>query len=240
MLSDRAHRPWPPPERRWSMLQVWHELLFAHWPVEPRALAAWLPGGLELDTREGVAWLGVVPFRMSGVRLRALPAVPGTSAFPELNVRTYVVRDGKPGVWFLSLDAANLLAVELARRWFALPYFRAHFELAHGAQGLRYRCRRADARGAPAELEVEYAPAGFVRPAPPGSLEHWLVERYCLYAPARRGGLLRGEIHHRKWPLQPARARFEANSYAPAALAGAPLLHYAERLEVVIWSPERC
>ena len=124
-LEQIAHRPWPLPEGPWIMAQSWHDLLFAHWRVEEATLRRHIPAELEIDTYEGQAWLGVVPFRMSGVRLRGTPAIPWLSAFPELNVRTYVVADGKPGVWFFSLDAGNRIAVAIARAWFHLPYFRA-------------------------------------------------------------------------------------------------------------------
>jgi uncharacterized protein DUF2071 len=99
-LEEISHRPWPLPACRWVMAQSWHDLLFAHWPVDISALRKAVPSALAIDTYQGQAWLGVVPFRMSGVRLRGTPPVPWLSAFPELNVRTYVVAEGKPGVWF--------------------------------------------------------------------------------------------------------------------------------------------
>lgn len=123
---DLTHRPWSPPNRAFAMWQVWHDLLFAHWPVPPEMLRPTIPAGLDLDLFEGQAWVGVVPFRMSGIRLRGQPlAAPWVGAFPELNVRTYVTAPGgdRPGVYFYSLDAANPVAVALARRWYHLPYF---------------------------------------------------------------------------------------------------------------------
>src|SRR4051812_5845616 len=107
ILKHTGHRPWPLPSGPWVMKQVWEELLFAHWPVSPEIIRPFIPGGINLDTYNDQAWLGIVPFRMSGVRPRLLPAVPWLSAFPELNVRTYVTVDNKPGVLFLSLEAAN-------------------------------------------------------------------------------------------------------------------------------------
>src|SRR5882757_5465385 len=120
ILKHTNHRPWPLPRGPWIMAQVWHNLLFAHWTVPVATLRPLVPQQLEIDTFREKAWLGVVPFRMSGVRLRGTPAVPGLSCFPELNVRTYVIRDGMPGVWFFSLDAANLLVVWAARAMFHL------------------------------------------------------------------------------------------------------------------------
>jgi uncharacterized protein YqjF (DUF2071 family) len=224
------------------MEQSWHDLLFAHWDVDREAIAPLLPSELTLDTHEGRAWLGVVPFRMSGIRLRGLPPIPGTSAFPELNVRTYVTHGGRPGVWFFSLDATNPLAVAVARTWFQLPYFRAQMRCDPDGEDIDYESRRTH-RGAPAgEFRARYGPAGPTYSSERGTLEHWLTERYCLYAQAPRG-LLRGEIHHLPWPLQPAWAEIEANTMAAAAGIelpnSEPLLHFARRIDVPCWAPVR-
>jgi hypothetical protein len=225
------------------MAQVWHDLLFAHWPIAPEALRAHLPAQLELDTRDGVAWLGLVPFRMSGVRLRGLPGLPGASAFPELNLRTYVTHGGRPGVWFFSLDAHSALAVAVARAWFHLPYFRARMSCTERGEEVLYASERTHHGAARAELRARYGPVGAVELARPGTLEHWLTERYCLYARTPSGAILRGEIHHDPWPLQPARAEFEAQSVAAAQglelPARAPHLAFARRLDVRIWAPRR-
>ena len=228
----------------------WHELLFMHWPVPTAALRPFIPAGLELDTFDGSAWLGVVPFRMSGIRRRLLPPIPGTSAFPELNVRTYVTRPGgaSPGVWFLSLDAASRIAVRVARWTFHLPYFDAHMSCtrdpAAGAAGgagagVRYRSVRTHRGAPPAAFAARYRPTGDPLRARPGTLEHFLTERYCLYATDPRGRVFRGDIDHIPWPLQPAEAEVEQNSMAePLGIRlpdAAPLLHYADRLDVVAW-----
>jgi len=254
-VIETGHRPWPPPSRPWALGQRWHDLLFMHWPVEPRALAALVPAPLELQTFDGRAWLGIVPFRMSDVRLRGLPALPWLSAFPELNVRTYVSLPGpggapRPGVWFFSLDAARWAAVQVARATFGLPYVLARMRCETDGDGVRYRSRRLAAGGAgagrapgatPVELVARYEPTGPVQRAAPGSLEHFLTERYCLYAAGRSGGLRRAEIHHAPWPLQPAAAEIERNSMAAPlgleSLPGAPLLHFARRLDVHVWWP---
>ena len=225
------------------MAMTWHDLLFAHWRIPFAAVRPLVPGTLSIDTFDGSAWIGVVPFRMSGVRLRGTPALPGPGAFPELNVRTYVTDGAKPGVWFFSLDAASRLAVRAARRWFRLPYFDAEMSCANDGDDVVYRSHRTHRGAHPAEFAARYGPSGRPFAAQPGSLEHWLTERYCLYAAAPDGALLRGEIHHAHWPLQPASAAIDTNTMAEAAgvalPAERPHLLFARKLEVVGWTPER-
>ena len=239
ILRQTAHRPWPLPQGPWVMRQTWDRLLFAHWPVHFDALRPLVPAALELDRYDGEAWLGVVPFLMSNVRPRALPALPWLSAFPELNVRTYVTVGGKAGVYFFSLDAGNPLAVEIARRWFHLPYFRARFAVTQTSETTNYRSARIHRNVAPGELDASYRPTGPIYASAPGSLDAFLTERYCLYTTDRRGRLLRGEIHHQQWPLQPAEAEFRRNTMAQGqglALPDIPpLLHYAHHLETLTW-----
>lgn len=244
-LEDTAHRPWPLPRSAWAMRMNWENLLFAHWPAPAAALRPLVPRALKLDTFDGSAWLGVVPFRMSGVRLRGLPAVLGTSAFPELNVRTYVTAEGKPGVWFFSLDAASRIAVRAARPWFHLPYFDARMESGTNGEEVAYSSRRIHRGAAPAEFIARYRSTGGDFRSARGSLEHFLTERYCLYsrdsANADDSRLWRGEIHHQQWPLQPAEAEITHNTMtAPLGLRlpdMPPLLHFARRLDVVAWAP---
>jgi uncharacterized protein YqjF (DUF2071 family) len=240
---DATHRPWPLPRRPWAMAQTWRDLLFAHWSVPPAALGPLLPGALAPDTRDGMAWVGVVPFRMTDIHLRGLPPIPGLSAFPELNVRTYVTFEGKPGVWFPSLDATNVVAVEVARRWFQLPYVRARMSWRAEGDGVDYASERTDRRlPLPADLRVRYGPTSPPEKAVPGSLVHWLTERYCLYTVDARGSVLRGDIHHAPWTLQRARADFTENTMATAAgialPTDRPLLHFARHLDVVLWNLE--
>jgi len=243
LRAESEHRPWLLPRGPWVMRQRWHDLLFAHWTIPVAALREAVPRALEIDAFEGRAWIGIVPFRMSGVRPRFLPPLPGLSAFPELNVRTYATRDGKPGVWFFSLEARNALAVSIARAWFHLPYFRARMKCERDGPGIRYASVRTHAGAPPAELAGAYRPVGEAFRARPGTLEHWLTERYCLYAAAPDGRLWRAEIHHPPWPLQAAEASFERNTMARAhgleLPAEPPLLHFARRQDVLVWSPER-
>jgi uncharacterized protein YqjF (DUF2071 family) len=216
------------------MKQIWRDLLFAHWPAPVAAMRALVPTQLTLDTFDGNAWVGVVPFHMTGIHRRGLPPVPGLSCFPELNVRTYVTYGGKAGVYFFSLDAANLLAVYAARAFYHLPYFHATMSSRERAGTIHYASRR---RRVAAEFRGSYRPSSEVRLRDKESIEHWLTERYCLYT-THGGQVYRGDIHHQPWPLQDAEADFEINTVASAAGISLPdtaLLHFARRLEVLIW-----
>ncbi len=239
-LADVAHRPWPLPDGAWVMAQTWHDVLFMHWKIDPAQVRPHIPPPLELHLHDGDCWIGVVPFRMSGVRLRGTPAVPWFSKFPELNVRVYVIAGDRPGVWFLSLDAANPLAVQIARRWFHLPYQRAEMSCERRGDGFVYRSKRLGG-APPAVFRGRYAPTGPVSLAAPGTLDHWLTERYCLYAADAEGDVYRGEIHHMAWPLQPVRAEIEKNTmtvgHGIALPDEAPLLHFASSIDVVAWAP---
>lgn len=239
-LSQQAHRPWPIPPQWWSWRQSWRDLLFAHWPVPVEWLRPYIPPALELQQFDGTAWLGIVPFRMAGVMRRPLPDLPWISAFPELNVRTYVTHQGKDGVWFFSLDATNPLAVWAARRFFHLPYYNAAIELQYDGARIHYRSQRANGRGS---FRASYQPTAGTYEARPGSLEHWLTERYSLYAQSPRGTLYRAEVHHVPWPLQPAQADILENRLLDAynhTLDSAPsLLHFARRIDVIVWSLQR-
>ncbi|NJN17557.1 MAG: DUF2071 domain-containing protein [Oscillochloris sp.] len=217
----------------------WHDLAFLHWRVRPEALQPFIPTGLRLQTFDGAAWLGVVPFRMAGVRARILPALPGLSAFPELNLRTYVVAENKPGVWFFSLDAANPPAVEAARLLFHLPYFHATMGCDQQGREIVYSSRRTHRGAIGGAFKARYRPTGPAIPAAAGSLDYWLTERYCLYSANRQGRLWRGEIDHQPWPLQPAEVEIECNTIGERVgidLQGPPLAHFVRRLDVVAWS----
>jgi uncharacterized protein YqjF (DUF2071 family) len=238
-LEHAEHRPWPLPARSWLLAQTWERLLFAHWRCAPELVAPLLPEGLQLDVRDGAAWIGVTPFRVEGMRLRGLPPVPGLSSFLELNVRTYVTHEGKPGLWFLSLDASSLLAVEAAQLTYRLPYRRADISVSEQDGWLRFACERVE--DAARRFDGRYRGQGdFVR-AEPGSLEAFLVERYCLYASDRAGRLHRAEIHHEPWSLQEAEAELAEVTIVPPELEleGEPLFHLAARQDTLIWPPER-
>jgi uncharacterized protein len=235
LLETVAHRPWPLPTGAWVMKQTWHDLLFAHWPLPVAAIRPLVPRELSLDTYDGQGWIGVIPFRMSGISRRGLLPLPGLSQFPELNVRTYVTHGARAGVYFFSLDAANIPAVWAARTFYHLPYFHAAITSQESSGSIHYASRRYRAA---AEFRGRYSPTAEIRLRQKGSIEHWLTERYCLYT-TFRNQVYCGDIHHLHWPLQDAEAEFEANTVAAAAGISlperAPLLQFARKLEVLIW-----
>jgi len=238
LLQVHAHRPWPLPQRPWALQQRWDRLLFAHWRVAPAAVQRLLPQGLQVDLFAGAAYVAVVPFVLQ-IRARWAPPLPTAYRFPEINVRTYVTDGCTPGVWFFSLDAASRLAVFGARRLFHLPYFHAAIDFEARGERAEYHARRSDGR---AVFRAAYGPRGEAFRPTPGSLEHFLTERYCLYAAGPRETLWRGDVHHRPWTLRPAWAEIRENSMAEAAglvLEGDPLLHDAESLQVIAWPLSR-
>jgi uncharacterized protein YqjF (DUF2071 family) len=240
ILRATAHRPWPLSAGPWVAYQSWQRLLFAHWPVPAAALRPLVPAPLEVEEAEGSGWVGVVPFLIAEARARGLPALPGLSRFPELNVRTYVRENGRPAVFFFSLDAASRGAVAGGRAVYRMPYHHADMAIAEEPQRtIRYRsCRRSDG----AEFRGWYRPTGPAEPPAPGSLAHFLTERYELATVLRGGRVLRAQIHHAPWPLQTAEAGIETNTMARAAGIELPdtppLLHFAERQDTLIWAPE--
>lgn len=247
-LIKTSHKPRPLPSGRWVMTQRWNDLLFAHWPVAPAILADFVPQGLQIDTFQGSAWLGVVPFWMDRVKFRGIPPIPGARRFPELNLRTYVrdPRTGTPGVFFLSLDAGNPLAVAFARTVYRLPYYWAEMHIEeHPEREFTFYSRRKLSK-APVMFVARYrglGPSKKLADIGPGTLEYFLTERYCLFTSGRDGEPLRANIHHVPWPLEHAAADIERNDLA--SVLGItlpnqpPVLHYSRRLAVYVWQLER-
>lgn len=218
------------------MGQSWHDLLFAHWPVPLGTLRKLVPAELSLDERDGTGWIAITPFKVTGLHPRGLPPVPPLSSFPEVNVRTYVTVGGKPGIYFFSLDTSSRLGVMGARIGYGLPYFHAESSIENGGV-FAFESHRLVADVERAELDLRYHPVGPSRRPEPGSLVAWLTERYCLYT-LRGGQLMRGDIHHRPWQLADAVAGIGTNTMTAALgieLGPNPLLHYAERQDVVMW-----
>ncbi|MEK6336931.1 MAG: DUF2071 domain-containing protein [Acidobacteriota bacterium] len=248
------------------MYQNWGKLLFLHWRIDPELLRPLVPSQLTIDTFEGSAWIGEIPFTMWGIRASFLPPVPGTSAFHELNVRTYVHFQGVPGVWFFSLDAANSLAVWGARTFYHLPYFNAEMGLTQNGNTIEYSSRRTDEltygeffidetadipgvataerlRDHPrAELKSSWTIGEPLPQSSPGSIEFFLTERYCLYSLHRRQ-LYRSRIFHEPWPLRQAALNSRESTMIKAAGVAEPeekpLAHYAEEIAVDIWPLKR-
>ena len=239
-LEETAHRPWPLPDRPWIQGQTWCDLLFAHWRVPLEQLRRVVPHTLPLHLYDdGMPWLGITPFVVTGIHLRGTPPLPWVSHFPELNVRTYVELDGKPGIYFFSLDAARRAAVLGARRSYRLPYFHARMSADKVGARVDYESERIDRSGPRARFRGSYSPAG---PGGDDHLARWLAERYCAYTVDKRLRPLRIDIHHPPWPLQSAEGRLEAQGMADPLginLEGEPLLHFSARQDTLIWWPRR-
>jgi len=228
--------------------QNWHHLLFLHWEIPPEDLQALIPARLTVDTCEGKAYVGLIPFTMTGVRAALTPPLPWISSFHEVNVRTYVHLDGRdPGVWFFSLDASSTLAVAAARAMYKLAYFDADidFDASEGAlPEIAFESRRTDRRGTlPANAHIRYQPAeGATQPAAPGSLEHFLVERYILYAQDEHHTLYRARVHHQPYPLQRAEIHHLEETLVWAAGIrrpdSVPMRHYAREVNVTVYALE--
>ena len=233
--KQTAHRPWPMPRAPWIHFQSWRRLLFAHWPVSSERLRMLVPSQLELDDFQGHHWLTITPFLLADLHVRGLPPLPFASTFPELNVRTYVRHGGKGGIYFFSLDAGSLLAVIGARVSYGLPYFHASASAREGEGWIRYSSARVDGE---AVFEARYRSAGDASVPAPGSLEHFLTERYALYV-VRGGTVWRGEIHHAAWRLHPAEADIVRNTMAEAAGIDlppqVPLLHFSHQQDTIVW-----
>lgn len=228
------------PEGRPAGFQRWRSLVFLHWEVPASAVAALIPPELTVDTFEGRAYVGVVPFTMRDVSPWWSPSVPGISNFHELNVRTYVHYKGRdPGVWFFSLDAAATIAVLIARAGWSLPYFRASMRLDISGSDVHYKSRRLWPGPKPAELECKYSIGESIGGAEPGTFEHFLAERYILFARSGRG-LRIGRVHHKPYPLRRASVGELKQSMVSAAglpePAGAPHVLYSPGVDVDVFA----
>ena len=222
------------------LAQTWRDLLFAHWPVPAKMLEPWIPAGIPLDRFSGEAWVTIAPFLMTGIRFRGTPALPSMSTTLELNLRTYATIGEHPGIFFFSLDAAKPIAVRVARRFFHLPYFDARMASSEHDGIIDYRSARQQQ---PAPFHARYKPTGPVTLSKPGTLDHFLTERYCFYTTNRSGEVLRGDIAHEQWPLQPAEAEFLENGLTlPWRIElpdTPPLLHFAKRVDVRAQRPRK-
>jgi uncharacterized protein YqjF (DUF2071 family) len=235
---DRVdHRPWPVPAGGWSVGETREDVLFAHWRVPADELRPYVPAALDLETHRGDAWLGIAAFRVTGLRLRGLPPLPGGSSFLGVSVRAYVSAGGeKPGVHPLSLDASSRLAVAAARRVYGLAAFHARMSAVRRGEWIEYECARVAESGR--VFSGRCRPSGAALPAGPGSFEAFFSERYCSYTAHADGTILRAELHHEPWALEPAEAEIGLASIAPLALPGEPTCHVARRQDVLLWPAE--
>ena len=219
----------------------WEDLLFAHWDVEPGVVERRLPEGLEVDTHDGRAWLGVVPFMMRNIRPRPAPRCLGLD-FAELNLRTYVSVAGERGVYFFSLDADDVLGVAGARLAYDLPYYRAKTDVVTEDEEVRFSSSRAHPNAPSVEFEATYRPVGDSFVAENGSLAEFLTERYLFFVP-EEDSVVRGEISHPRWRLREAEAEFGTNTLFEAngfgTPEGEPHLLYGEGIDVTASIPRR-
>ncbi len=238
-LPDTAHRPWPLPPLPWIMFQSWQQLLFIHWRIPAEDLRPLVPRELDLDEYDGSAWVAATPFRLVGLRPRVMPAIPGLSDFLEMNLRTYVRRGGKSGIYFFTLEASSRLAVSAARAIYRLPYHHARMAIQEDGEWTHYTSERKEASGPALECRWRQSPAAF-EPRP-GTLEHFLTERYALFTVLRRGRVLRGEIHHAPWELQQAELEIDRNTlldaYGIRPPEQSPIAHYSARQDTYVWAP---
>jgi uncharacterized protein YqjF (DUF2071 family) len=246
-LVRTSHKPRPLPSGRWQMKQRWNDLLFAHWPIPASSLTPLIPEGMQVDVFHGSAWLGVMPFWMDRIKVRGLPLIPGSRSFPDLSLRTYVreERTGMPGIVCLSLDASNPVAAALGRAFYRLPYHWANMHLEERAERefSFYSQRRFAPQ--PVIFKARYrglGPSRRLAECKAGSLEYFLMERYCLFSRNRLGQAIRASLHQVSWPLEEAEAEIEQNDLA--GVLGIrlpeqpPVLHYSRRLAVYVWPAE--
>jgi hypothetical protein len=246
-LFRTSHKPRPLPSGRWAITQRWNDLLFAHWPVPAPSITALLPDWLEVDTFQGSAWLGVVPFWLDRIKIRGVPSVPGVRSFPDLNLRTYV-RDrytGTPGIYCFSLDASNVVAIAVARLFYHLPYYWAEMRLEQQSEReFAFYSRRLLA-GRQVIFKARYRGLGPTRKTAEqrsGTFEYFITERTCLFSSNRAGQPVRANLHYVPWPLEEAEAEIERNDL-PSTVGVQlpdlePVLHYSRRLAVYIWPTE--
>jgi hypothetical protein len=253
LLYSVEHRPWLPPDAQWLISQSWNDVLFVHFAMAPSALRPLVPETLTLELYDGAAWLTIAPFCTSHLRPSGIPPLPMLSFFPQVNMRTCVRRDDKPGIFNFSADAANLSAVWFARVFFRMQYWHSTIQVSgatvrarkSGENTIHFRSRRLHgpaARNGPATFDVAYSPEGATEPARPGSLDEFLTERYCVYS-HNRGKLYRTELHHQPWQLQHTGVEIQTNTLAEPLGLSLPLqpdlCHFSRCNKLLTWAAER-
>ncbi len=241
LLDSLDHRPWPLPERPWLLAETFGDVLLAHWRVPALDLERLVPTPLALDLFDGEAWLGISAARVGGVRLRGTLPVPRLSSFLQLAVQTYVTAEGRPGIFPFSLDASSALVAEVTRRIYGLPLHRARMSAERRGEELRFSSIRRGSPAPPIVFDAGYRAGGPAITAEDGSLEHFLVERYRVYAVDLGGALLAAELHGLPWSLRPAEAEIGLNTLEPPGLKlgeEPAALHLADRHDLLVWPLE--
>ncbi|KAB2334776.1 DUF2071 domain-containing protein [Cytobacillus depressus] len=240
LMKDFGHRPWQLPSKHWIMRQTWSNLFFTHWPIAPEILRPYIPQSLQIDTFNRYAWVGIILFVMEGIYPRGLNYKSILPSFPEINVRTYVQCDDKPGIYFLSIDVGDWASYTIAKRWFRLPYFSSHVSFQKEDQTFQFGSKRKGNSNSPITFNGKYIPLPKIFYPKKGTLDHWLTERYCLYSKDQRGNLYCGEIHHRPWPLQYAESEIHMNTLlSPFNIdlnEVKPISHYSKGVDSLIWN----
>ncbi|EKN71035.1 hypothetical protein BABA_02632 [Neobacillus bataviensis LMG 21833] len=240
ILNDSGHRSWPLPSKYWIIRQSWRNLLFLHWPIPLEKLRPHIPSSLQIDTFNSYAWVGVILFVIEGIYPRGISSVSLTSKFPEVNVRTYVTYDGKPGIYFLSIDVENWASLRIAKRWYRLPYHSAQISFRKEGQAFHMHSIRKGNANTPISFKGKYVPVAKVYFPKEGTLDHWLTERYCLYSSNNGVNIYCGEINHRSWPLQNVETEIYHNTlftpYQFELSDEKPIVHFSKGLDTIFWN----
>lgn len=236
ILFHTSHRPWALPTGKWAYYQEWNRVLFMHWKVPAHELQALLPPGVELDLYDNQAWISLVPFTMNEIRPRRIPAFAPISNFHEINVRTYVTCNNKPGIYFLNIEASKYLSTRIARYLSGLPYEQAQMDRKFTHVGFGYGSVN---KRKGFELSASFDVGEPIEDKT--ALDLWLTERYCLYLNAKEI-LYRYDVHHRPWPLRRTDVYSLKINYriGNINLTTPPdLAHYSEGVQVIAWKREK-
>ncbi|WP_156291039.1 YqjF family protein [Oceanobacillus salinisoli] len=239
LLNVTEHRPFPLPSKRWIMRQSWKNIAFFHWPTSPNLLRSWVPSSLEIDTFHGHAWVSLVVFDMENIHLRGIPSHSLTPAFSEVNLRTYVIYNGIPGVYFLSIDVDNWASSKIAKRWFRLPYHDASISIEPSQHSYHFECIRNGQTNIKGEGSI--TPLRDIYAADRGSLDYWLMERYRMYCTDKRSNLFKTDIHHQPWELQKAESEIHRNTLLEKWNIGVKenypaVSHFSKKLDTLFWN----
>ncbi|WNS76922.1 DUF2071 domain-containing protein [Bacillus sp. DTU_2020_1000418_1_SI_GHA_SEK_038] len=240
LIYDNAHRPYPIPSDYWIMRQAWRNLLFIHWPISLEKVRQFVHPSLHIDTFDGDAWLGIIIFEMEGIYPRGFPSISIIPPFAEINVRTYVHYNGKPGIYFMSLDVGDLASLTIAKRWLHLPYKHSHISIQKIGKAFYYDSIRVKQTNPQIICKGSYSPVKDIFFPIEGTLDHWLTERYCFFSSNKRDNLYCCEIHHDPWPLQQAEAIIKKNTlFTPFQIDISdiqPIFHFSKGVDSLIWN----